>query len=64
MTNAEATIRSSLIAGLAEHAHLSGIRIDMAGSLPTEQLISDLIDALFHPSVRWAVREYVDELDR
>jgi hypothetical protein len=63
MSNAEATIKSSIIAGLSEHAHLSGIRADVVGRLPTEQLVADLINALFDGRVRWALRAYADELD-
>jgi hypothetical protein len=64
MTDAEATIRASLMIGLSEHADLSGIDAEMAGKLSTDQLISDLIQAICHPSVRWALREYLEQIER
>lgn len=63
MTDAEATVRHCLIDGLSEQAHLSGIRADWVGRLPTEALVDDLMTALFAPGVRWAVQAYAAELD-
>lgn len=58
MTNAEATIRSSIISGLSHNAHIT-----KASATHSEMQTKDIMDAIFHPSVRWSVQEYLNELE-
>ena len=58
MSNAQATLESSVIAGLSERAHLTGASITHA-----HIQVEDILTALFHPSVRWAVKASLQELD-
>lgn len=57
-SDARATLESSIITGLSEHAHLTGANIEYA-----HIQVPDILDALFDLSVRWAVREYLEELE-
>jgi hypothetical protein len=58
MTDARATLEHSIITGLSRRADLTGVTITDA-----DVLVPDLIDAIFHPSVRWAVPAYLKELE-
>ncbi len=58
-TDARATLESSIISGLSKNAHLTGARADVA-----HIQVRDLIDEIFHPSVIWAVRQYIIEIDQ
>jgi hypothetical protein len=58
MSNAYRTLKSSVIEGLSERAHLTGASIEYA-----HIQVPDIIDAIFHKSVRWAIKEYLAELD-
>ena len=51
MTDAETTVRHSLLLGLTRHYGAS-----------TEVQINDLMEDLFHPAVKWAVTKYADEV--
>lgn len=54
---ARATLESSIISGLSKRAHLTGASIeDACIQCP------DVIDAIFHSSVRWSVRAYLEYL--
>jgi len=57
MSNAKATIESSIIAGLSKRAHITGASIRHA-----DIQVADILDEMFHPSVVWAVREYLKEI--
>ena len=57
-SDARATLESSIITGLSKRANLTGLTIDKA-----DVLVPDLIEAIFHPSVRWAVPAYLKELE-
>jgi hypothetical protein len=59
MSDAKATVESSIIGGLSKRAHKTGMRMGPV----SEMLIEDLRDELFDSSVRWAVVEYAKELD-
>lgn len=59
MSNARATVESSIIGGLCKRAHKTGMKMGPV----SEMLIEDLCDELFDSSVRWAVVEYARELD-
>ena len=58
MSNAKATIRSSIINGLAKSAHITGASC-LFSTIQTE----DIIESLFHESVRWSIKEYLKELE-
>jgi hypothetical protein len=58
MTDAEATIRNSLLIGLSKREQVTGLRADISGAI-----VDDLMAAIFDAHVRWAIRAYVDELD-
>lgn len=58
MSNARATIRGSIINGLSRNAHITG-----SSATYTEIQTKDIIDALFHPSVRWSIKKYLEELE-
>lgn len=56
-SNAQRTIESSIIMGLSERAHLTGATAEYV-----HIQVLDIIEAIFHSSVVWAVREYLREL--
>lgn len=56
-SDAYATLESSIIDGLSQRAHITGATITHA-SIQTE----DIIKAMFHPSVIWAIEEYLKEV--
>ena len=56
-SNAQSTLESSIIDGMSERPHLTGLRIDHA-----DYLVPDLLAAIFAPSVAWAVRDYLKEI--
>lgn len=58
-SDARATLESNIISGLSKNAHLTGAKISVA-----HIQVRDLIDEIFHPSVIWAVREYLTEIDQ
>jgi|HubBroStandDraft_6_1064221.scaffolds.fasta_scaffold00550_19 hypothetical protein len=55
-SDARATLEHSVITGLSKRADLTGVTITDA-----EVMVPDLIEAIFHPSVRWAVAAYLKE---
>jgi len=57
MSDAKETIESSIVTGLSQRAYLTGAIISKA-----DIQVPDILDALFHPSVRWAIEEYLKEL--
>ena len=57
-SDAKCTIESAIIDGMAANPHLTGLRIDRA-----DVLVPDLLVSIFRPSTRWAVRQYLDELE-
>lgn len=58
MSNARRLLESSVINGLSKKANLTGASITNA-----HIQVPDILEAIFHPSVRWAVKEYLEELD-
>jgi len=58
-TDARATLESSIISGLSKSAHLTRARADVA-----HIQVRDLLDEIFHPSVIWAVEEYLAEINQ
>lgn len=60
MSDAKATVRTVIISGIAERAHLTGLRTGPTVDL----LVEDLLESLFRADVRWAVRAYADERDQ
>jgi CO dehydrogenase/acetyl-CoA synthase alpha subunit len=58
MNNARSTIRSSIIAGLCQNAHITGASIKHA-----EIQTKNIIEAVFHPSVLWSVKDYIKEIE-
>jgi len=56
ITDAKATILHSIVTGLIEHAHITKASYEHA-----EMQSNDIFNALFHPSVRWAIEEYMKE---
>lgn len=59
MSDARATLESSVIGGLSQRAQLTGASIDKA-----HIQVPDILDAIFHPSVRWSVVEYLKEISK
>jgi hypothetical protein len=55
-SDAYVTLESSIIDGLSKRAHITGASIEHA-YIQTE----DIIKAMFHPSVCWAVESYLNE---
>jgi len=60
MSNAKSTIESSILDGLTGNVKVAiAIRPDDIAELA----IKDVIDAMFHSSVRWSVIQYAKELE-
>ncbi len=57
MSNAKKTIESSIMTGLSKNAHIT-----KASAQHSELQVGDIMNALFHPSTRWAVKAYLKEL--
>ena len=58
MSDALKTIKSSIIEGMCDSSVQTGLTISSA-----DFLVPALIESIFHPSVRWAVKEYLEELE-
>ncbi len=58
MSNAKATIESSIISGLSKRANDHPVRANHA-----DILVPDILEALFSPHVRWAIVEYLRKED-
>lgn len=57
-SSARRTLESSIITGLSERAHLTGASIEYA-----HIQVSDILDAIFAKCSRWAVRDYLREIE-
>lgn len=58
MSNAFATMKSAILDALAYTSRQTGLTIDKCDGVP-ERIVKELFD----PSVRWAVEEYLVELE-
>lgn len=59
MSDAKATLESAIISGLSERAHITKLNADK-----TEILVEDIISAIFAPHFRWAIKDYLEELEK
>ncbi len=57
-SNAQATIESAIIGGLSERANIT-----RASSGYAHIQLPDIMDRLFAPGLRWAIEDYLRELD-
>jgi hypothetical protein len=55
----EATLRFAVLNGLSKRAHLTGLR----ASPEMDMVIQDVIEELFVPHLRWAVKAKLAALD-
>jgi hypothetical protein len=57
MSNATASMESNILIALANTSHTTRLTISRCDGVPAA-----IIDALFHPSGVWAIREYLKEI--
>ena len=57
-SDAQSTIEFSILMSLANTSPTTGITIDKS-----EPVVDSLLEELFHPSVIWSVKEYIEELE-
>jgi len=60
MTDAEATVRSSILMGLLD---IPEVAVAITPEGVPEQVMEALLNAVFAEPVRWAVKCYAEELD-
>jgi len=58
-SNARKTLESSVIRALWKTSPETHLTIDKCNSL-----VPRVVDELFHPSVRWAVEQYLEEVNK
>ena len=61
MSDVKATIKSAILAGLTYRAHLTGV--SALPRLAVEEIVEDILSALFKAEVRWALELYIEELE-
>lgn len=59
-SDAEATVEFAIFNGLSENAHITGINATQADGI----IVPDIMGALFDPAFRWAVKEYIKEIEK
>jgi len=58
MSDADATIRHSILYGITKNCHLTGLIVS-----DPYKLVEDIKNSIFSNTTRWAVEEYLKEIN-